>query len=84
MSYVKKINGSNLMTRNNFFEQIIWENRFKKALEHQKCFVSLDGTDFRILEPYLSIGSGILINSRALDCGMKLDYVSEQAISLLE
>lgn len=31
--------------------QIIWDKRFDGAVEGQTCFCSLDGVDFKILEP---------------------------------
>ena len=31
--------------------QIVWDNRFDCCVPGQVCFISLDGTDFRILEP---------------------------------
>ena len=31
--------------------QVIWEYRYQNAPNRTKCFVSLDGTDFRINEP---------------------------------
>ena len=31
--------------------QILWDDRFDGAVNDQTCFVSLDGVDFKILEP---------------------------------
>lgn len=31
--------------------QIIWNNRYDGAVQSQTCFVSIDGVDFKILEP---------------------------------
>lgn len=31
---------------------MIWEKRFENAVRGQTCFTSLDGVDFKILEPY--------------------------------
>jgi DDE superfamily endonuclease len=35
----------------NYTLQIRWENRFQGAATGQTCFTSLDGVDFKILEP---------------------------------
>ena len=32
-------------------QQIKWENRFDERLPGQRCFITVDGTDFRIQEP---------------------------------
>lgn len=34
-----------------FYSKIKWENRFMNSFPGQNCYVSLDGTDFMILEP---------------------------------
>lgn len=52
--FVKLVSDVNVVCQNfiKFTSHIIWENRYDESVQGQSCFVSIDGVDFEILEPF--------------------------------